>query len=65
MAKLRGAWCDSSGKIVDVNDVRLLLVSRWYTRCSADWVETYRRVGVHRDRRDAVATAEQTYKGGP
>ena len=38
---------------------------RWCTRCSATWVETYRLVGVHRDRQEAVATAEKTYKGGP
>ena len=47
-----------------VHDVSLLLVPCHCNRCPAIWVETYRLVGVHRDRQEAVATAEQTYRGG-
>ena len=62
---LDGVWHEhQSIRDLFVKDVRLLLVSCWCTRCSAGWVETYRLVGVHRDRPEAIATAEKTYKGG-
>ena len=44
-----------------VHDVRLLLVSCWCTRCSANWVETYRLVGVHAHMSDAEEAASKTY----
>jgi uncharacterized Zn finger protein len=59
---LEGVWhevIDARGEIV--HDVRLLLVSCWCTRCSADWVETYRLVGVHVHISDAEETARKTY----
>ena len=46
-----------------VNNVRLVFVTCHCTRCKATWVETYRLVGVHRDRREAIAAANHTYKG--
>jgi len=63
---LEGVWHEQNW--IDplvVNNVRFLVMHCWCTRCSADWVETYRLVGVHRDRQEAVAVAEKTYKGGP
>ena len=63
---LEGVWHEVINSRANiVHDVRLLLLSCWCTRCSATWVETYRLVGVHRDRQEAIATAEETYKGGP
>jgi hypothetical protein len=59
---LEGVWyevIDARGHIV--HDVRLLLVSCWCTRCSADGVETYRLVGVHFDIGRAEEAARTTY----
>ena len=47
-----------------VHDVSLLLVPCHCTLCPATWVETYRLVAVYRDRQEATAAAEQTYRGG-
>jgi len=63
---LEGVWHEViNARAEIVHGVRVLPISCWCTRCSATWVETYRLVGVHRDRQEAVATAEKTYKGGP
>jgi hypothetical protein len=62
---LEGVWHEViDARAFIVHDVRLRHVSCWCTRCSATWVETYRLVGVHRDRQEAVASAEKTYQGG-
>jgi hypothetical protein len=45
-----------------IKDVRLVLVRCHCTRCKATWTETYRLVGVHRDRAEAIKAAEATYK---
>jgi len=63
---LDGVWHEViNARAHIVHDVRLVLLSCWCTRCRASWVETYRLVGVQRDRQEAVAVAEKTYKGGP
>ena len=60
------AWHEHDAiRALVVHDVSLLLVPCHCTRCPATWVETYRLVAVHRDRQEAVATAEKTYRGRP
>jgi len=63
---LEGVWHEHNAiQTILVNDVRLVLVPCWCTRCpDSRWVETYRLVGVHWNRSEAEAVAENTYKGG-
>ena len=46
----------------EIRGVRLLLVRCHCTRCKATWTETYRLVGVHGDRIEAIEAAKATYK---
>jgi hypothetical protein len=47
-----------------IKDARLLLVRYHCTRSKANWTETYRLVGVQRERAEAIAHAKRTCKGG-
>jgi hypothetical protein len=61
---LEGVWHEHLNitTVDHIRGVRLLLVRCHCTRCRATWTETYRLVGVHRDRAEAIEAAEATYK---
>jgi hypothetical protein len=63
---LEGVWHEhAQSSASESNDVRVLFVPCWCTRCRATWVETYRLVGVSPSAQEAIATAEKTYRTGP
>jgi hypothetical protein len=63
VCQLEGVWHEHHRiDTVDVSNVRLLVMRCWCTRCNATWAETYRLVGVHRDRHEATEVERATYK---
>jgi hypothetical protein len=61
---LEGVWRNLQCATFEiVNNVRLLLVPCWCTRClNSRWEETYRLVGIEWDATNAITIAKKTYR---